>query len=96
MTTLEQIGYHQKAFVCIHVFERVRPVLLVSREDGDWCFLCGEEHPNDPSYYRVGGIGHLIEQDPELANILDLLPNQEAERGAPGESWIRTSNSLPW
>ena len=64
-------------------------MLLVSREDGDWCFLCGDDHPQDPTYYRVVGIGHVIELDPTLRAVLDLDPNEEAERATPGQSWIR-------
>ena len=95
MDSSKEIDFHKKAYVCIHVFENVKPVLLVSREDGDWCFLCGEDHPNDASFYRVVGIGHVIEQDPELESLLDLKPNEEAERTAPGEVWIRTDLSKP-
>jgi hypothetical protein len=88
-----ETNYHRKAYVCIHVFENTKPVLLVSRPDGDWCFLCDEEHPNDPSYYRVVGIGHVIEDHPELKFLLDLKPDEEAERKALGEKWIRTKIS---
>lgn len=95
MLNYEKIDFHQKAYVCIHIFEKVKPVLLVSREDGDWCFLCGDTHPDDASFYRVVGIGHVIEQNPDLESILDLLPNEEAERVAPGEPWIRTDLSKP-
>lgn len=84
------MDYHQKSYVCIEVFQNEKPVLLVSREHGDWCFLCGADHPDDPSFYRVVGIGHLLERDPELNNVLDLAPNEEAERAAPGQPWIRT------
>ena len=87
------MDFHQKAYVCIHVFEQTKPVLLVSRGDGDWCFLCGDEHPNDAKFYRVVGIGHVLERYPDLKEVLDLKPDEEAERSAPGESWIRTSLS---
>ena len=85
---------HQKSYVCIHVFDNSRPVLLVSREDGDWCFLCGDTHPQSADHYRVVGLGHVVERDPSLRTILDLLPNEEAERSAVGGAWIRT-NLLP-
>jgi len=93
METRQNIDFHQKAYVCIHIFEQTKPVLLVSREDGDWCFLCGESHPNDASSYRVVGFGHVIELDAQLKNVLDLKPDEEAERSAPGEPWIRTTLS---
>ena len=84
------MSFHQKSYVCIHVFDRSRPVLLVSRPDGDWCFLCGDVHPDSAEHYRVVGMGHVIEQDLSLKAVIDLLPNEEAERSAVGERWIRT------
>jgi hypothetical protein len=80
---------HHKAYVCNHVFDRSRPVLLVSRPDEDWCFLCGDNHSNDPSAYRVVGIGHVLDQDPSLMQVSDLPPNREAERKNVGEGWVR-------
>ncbi|GAA1941019.1 hypothetical protein GCM10009717_04140 [Agromyces allii] len=76
--------------MCIHVFDRSRPVLYVTRPDGDWCALCGDDHLNDAGSYRVVGIGHLITYDPAVVEVLDLAPNQEAERAAVGEPWTRS------
>jgi len=81
--------YHDKAYVCIHVYERTRPTLLVARNDGDWSFLCGAEHEQDPDLFRVVGIGHLLEADPSLRGILDLTEGWEAERAAVGKPWRR-------
>lgn len=93
MNYFKNIDAHQKSYVCTHVFNAERPVLLVSREDGDWCFLCGDLHPNDASAYRVVGIGHVLERYEDLIEVLDLKPGQEAERATPGASWIRTGLS---
>jgi hypothetical protein len=90
-----RINSHQKAYVCIHVFENTRPVLLVSRADGDWCFLCGQDHEDNASSYRVVGIGHLFERDPSLLDLVDLPVDFEAERAKPGEPWIRTACDQP-
>jgi hypothetical protein len=81
---------HLKSYVCIEVFDNTKPVLLVSREGGDWCFLCGGMHPQDAAFYRVVGIGHLFERDPSLLSLLDLSPEWEAERQDPSSPWIRT------
>lgn len=89
------VDFHQKTYVCIHVFENKKPVLLVSRPDADWCFLCGDEHPDDASYYRVVGLGHVLERDASLKEVLDLAPDEEAERTAFGSSWIRIRLSNP-
>lgn len=85
-----RISPHLKSYVCIEVFNHERPVLYVTRPDGDWCFLCGEEHPDDASSYRVVGIGHTIELDPTLTDVLDLGENEEAERERVGGAWTRT------
>lgn len=81
---------HDKAYVCIHVFNGSSPVRLVSRPDGDWCFLCGQEHDEVSSSYRVVGIDHLFDKDPSLIELQDLPTNWEAERTDPGEFWLRT------
>jgi hypothetical protein len=81
---------HLKSYVCIEVFDNTKPVLLVSREGGDWCFLCGGMHPQDAAFYRVVGIGHLFERDPSLLSLLDLSAEWEAERQDPSSPWIRT------
>lgn len=81
---------HHKAYVCNHVFERERPILLVSRPEGDWCFLCGEEHEDDAAAYKVVGIGHVLESDSSLASLSDLQPDWEAEREATDQPWVRT------
>jgi len=71
------------------VFRHERPVLLVSRADGDWCLLCGDEHEDDASAYRVVGIGHILERDQTINALLDLPPEWEAERSAEGDDWHR-------
>ncbi|WP_345519013.1 hypothetical protein [Nocardioides conyzicola] len=73
-----------QSYVCLEVFRGERPVLLVSREDGDWCFICGEGHPDDPAFYRVAGIGHPVGDDLTLAEVLDLDADEEAERAFVG------------
>jgi hypothetical protein len=76
------------AFICGHVFDGSRPVLLVSHEGGDWQFLCGADHePGDRP--RVVGINHLLDRDPSLQELLDLPPDWEAERQALGTPWQR-------
>jgi len=79
-----------KSYVCIHVFEGMRPVLLVSRQGGSWCFVCGGEHEDSASNYRVVGIGHVLEDDPSLRSQLDLQPDWDAEREDLDSPWIRT------
>jgi hypothetical protein len=82
---------HSKSYVCIHVFEGRRPVLLVSRPDGDWCFLCGDtDHAQSAEAYRVVGMKHVVDQDRSLEHVLDLESNWEAERADVFSAWLRT------
>jgi hypothetical protein len=81
---------HRKSYVCTHVFGSARPVLFVSRPEGDWCSLCGaNDHPDDPTAFRVVGLDHVVRQDTSLEDVLDLEPNEEAERATVGGSWVR-------
>ena len=82
-------SYHYKAYVCVHVFDSSRPVLLVSRSEGDWSFLCGAEHEDKAENYRVIGRGHILDRDHTLSELADLAPNWEAERTAVGAAWVR-------
>ena len=82
-------SYHEKAYVCLHVFDASRPVLFVSRPDGDWCFLCGAEHEDKAANYRVVGRGHLLDRDKSLNELADLPSDWEAERGSIGGAWVR-------
>lgn len=81
----------RKCYVCTHVFSGLRPVLYVTRPDGDWCFLCGDEHPYDAASYRVVGMQHVVGEDPALAEVLDLAVNEEAERLTTASPWKRTA-----
>ena len=81
-----------KTYACLHVIEKTRPILYVTRPEGDWCILCGDNHPENEAYLRVIGMGHAIEYDPTLLEILDLLPNEEAERSKVGGQWVRSAS----
>jgi hypothetical protein len=80
---------HSKAYVCNHVFDGSRPVLLVSRTDGDWCFLCGGRHEDNGSAYKVVGMGHVIDADQTLLQLQDLPTDREAERESINSAWVR-------
>ena len=78
------------SYVCVDVIGGDRPILFVTRADGDWCFLCGSDDPTDPSVYRVAGIGHVLDLDPTVAEVLDLGVDEEADRAVVGGPWTRT------
>ena len=81
------------AYVCSHVFENTRPILLVSKEGGDWQCLCGEQHEEN-EIPKVVGLNHLIERDPTLAELLSLPNDWEAERESVGKAWRKTKITL--
>ena len=81
-------------YVCSHVFEQTRPILLVAREGNDWMFLCGQAD-HDSSDYRVVGVAHLTERDPSLQALSDLPDAFEAERVAVGSPWVRGHVGTP-
>lgn len=87
---LTEMKCETAAFVCSHIFENTRPILLVARENGDWMYLCGEVHDEQEQYHVIGQ-GHLLERDPTLNELQDLVDNSEAERRSIGDSWIRTA-----
>ncbi|WP_437516468.1 hypothetical protein [Sorangium sp. So ce1099] len=82
------MNYEVATFVCSHVFDGSRPVLLVAREQGDWMYLCGEPHDSNEEYHVIGR-EHLIQRDPTLTDTLNLSDQTEAERESVGGQWIR-------
>lgn len=88
----EEQTSHSVAFVCHHVFRGQHPVLLVSREGGDWQFLCGGYHAEEDRPHVVG-LSHLLERDPTLAEVSDLPKDWEAERAKVGAAWTRSEIS---
>lgn len=77
------------AYVCRHVFNHERPVLLVSRAEGDWQFLCGGDHEPDEIPHVVG-LNHLLDSDSSIEELKDLPPNWEAERNSVAAPWRRS------
>jgi hypothetical protein len=76
-------------FVCSHILDESRLILLVSRMGGDWQCLCGGEHePREVPF--VVGLNHLLDRDRTLVELQDLPQGWEAERAAVGKPWMRT------
>jgi hypothetical protein len=74
-------------FVCSHIFSNDSPILLVCHADEDWQFLCGEAHEGEKP--RVVGLGHLVDRDPSLRELMDLPLDWEAERDTQDSQWRR-------
>jgi hypothetical protein len=71
------------------VFERAEPVLLVSNDADDdlWQFIGATDA--DPGTGKVGHLHHVVDEDPTLAEVLNLAPGQCATRGHVGGPWTR-------
>ena len=80
---------HRAAFICPHVFDNSRPILLVSNEDGEFQFLCGDEHTK-AERPRVVGIEHMLDRDRSLQALMDLPNGWYAERKEVGSPWERS------
>ena len=63
-------------------------MLLVSRADGDWQLVCGAIHA-DEKEFAMAHLGHVLDADSSLEDIIDLPEDFEAEREAVGASWTR-------
>jgi hypothetical protein len=87
---------HILSFVCVDVYPGGKDILLVSREDGDWSFLCGSTHPESLDQFQMIGMSHLLERDPTLRQVLNLGRNQSAERQELGSRWWRVPTSQLW
>jgi hypothetical protein len=79
------------AFICPHVIGG-HPVLLVSKADGDWQLACGALH-EDAEGWSIAHLGHLLDSDPSLEEILDMHDDFEAERDVVGGRWTRRRSS---
>lgn len=84
---------HILSIVCVDVYPGNRDILLVSRQGGDWSFLCGSTHPESLDQFHAIGMSHLLERDPTLHQVLNLGRDQSAERHAPGGRWWRVPTS---
>jgi hypothetical protein len=78
-------------YVCNHIFEGIRPILLVCYENEEMSFLCGSPHKWEAGELIVGGINHVVENDPTVIDAMkDLSNGWEAERVKVGSPWLKT------
>lgn len=98
----EDLDPELPAFVCGHVRDGEQPVLVASRlydetdpdDHPDWMFSCGAGD-HGPHEVVSLGIGRVVAADPTLVEVLDLLPNETAERVDATAPWTRTSAGEP-
>jgi len=61
-----------RSFICSHVFDKARPILLIVHEDRDWSFMCGKSDHGGAEDCHVVGVGHLVNRDPSIDECADL------------------------
>jgi hypothetical protein len=55
---------------CSRVLDDEQPIGYVIRDDnGDWEFLCAEEHSHDDTSHRLICAEHLFEREPDLVRL---------------------------
>lgn len=71
------------------VLEKLEPIryALHYEHDGSWSFLCGTTAEQDD--YRVVHLIHLLDLDPSITLVADLLPGWSAWREDGESNWER-------
>jgi hypothetical protein len=78
------------AFLCRHVFEKTRHILVVSRVRGVWQFLCGDTYiQGGHEINHVVALDQIVEQDKTIQDVLDLPAGWEADRPTIKDPWRR-------
>ncbi len=83
---LTEKEYHIAVFICSHVFEKTSPILYVCKDDDEFQFLCAGLHYGDERP-RIVGLGHMVDSDKSILDILHIANGEEAERGSVAEEW---------
>ena len=81
---------HVEAYVCDQVLGNGDPVLLVSREDGDWVFLCEDRIHDDADEIHVIGLSHLFDMDASLLELSNMVDDEVARRSSKASDWDRS------
>ena len=73
-------------FTCIHVMSKEKPILYVSHdEDGDWQFLCGDNHTTDEA--RIISLYEAYKLDNSISKLANMKFGKIAERTDAQSDW---------
>jgi hypothetical protein len=79
--------------VCKRVLAGKSVLEVAHDEDGSWQFLCGSDHSevdeDGPDGPAVVPLRQVVDQDPSLNELADLLCNEAARRARKGAKWAR-------
>ena len=80
---------HTRAFTCSHVWTDGKPILFVSHDDdGDWQFLCGEDHTEAAANdCLVVCLEHIVSRDPSVNELATMCTSHFAMREGPDAPW---------
>lgn len=81
------------AILTPQVFDLVEPVLLVAHDaDGELWQLIGTSDAGSDG--KISHLHHPVDEDPTLAEVLDLEPGEQAVRETVAGAWTRTGAAL--
>ena len=72
------------------IIAKQKPILMVSHDADDhgWSFLTGESVSNDE--VKLVSMSSIVNLDPTVVEVADLLPGWTAERNSVGSGWTRS------
>lgn len=74
-------------FVCVHVLNGEKPVLMVTHDDdGYWQFLCGGSHTEEDA--RIVSLREAYELDTSTGILAGMGYGETAERKDAGSEWV--------
>ena len=77
---------NQAVFTCLHIINENKPILYVKHDDeGDWQFLCGENHVTEDA--RIIALQEVINIDPSVSKVSNLKCGQTAVRESKESEW---------
>lgn len=79
---------HTGVFTCRHVWTDGKPILFVSHDDeGDWVFLCGEDHRDAAQQYLLVCLEHIVSRDPSMNELAAMCTAHVATRAGLDALW---------
>ncbi len=77
---------NQTVFTCSHIINETKPILYIKHDDeGDWQFLCGENHTTEDA--RIIALQEIIDIDPSVSKVSNLKCGQTAVRERKESKW---------
>lgn len=75
-------------FICDHVMNKHRPILLVTHEteDGSWMFMCGKADHTENNY-KIVSLKEIVEIDNSVNALCKMPLGCAAERVSVNDEW---------